>query len=165
MTCFLGKSDDRTFSFSKFIFVQPEEVPSCSINDATKFNAKTGGKNAKTSIHYINIGSYVLAMVFFILSPKFSLFATNILKLSSVIYAPARLHGMPLLLLNQFLACSAGARIAWKTFRSIYFDTVGWCLNFKDIRIYCCAFCHWDCIFCISTIVLMQKIYPLVSFF
>ena len=59
----------------------------------------------------MNIGSYVLAMDFIIMSPTFSLFAINILKLYSVIYAPARLHGMPLLLLNQFLACSAGARI------------------------------------------------------
>ena len=50
-------------------------------------------------------------MSFTILSPTFSLFATNILKLYSVIYAPAWLHKMSLLLLNQFLACSAGARI------------------------------------------------------
>ena len=60
------------------------------------------------NIHYINIGSYVLAITFIVLSPTFSLFASNILKLYSVIYAPARLHGMPLLLLNQFVACSSG---------------------------------------------------------
>ena len=57
------------------------------------------------------MGSYVLAMTFIILSPTYSLFATNILKLYLVIYAPAWLHGMLLVLLNQFLACSAGARI------------------------------------------------------
>ena len=50
-------------------------------------------------------------MAFIILSPTFSLFVTNILKLYSVIYAPPRLHGMPVLLLEQFLACSAGAKI------------------------------------------------------
>ena len=50
-------------------------------------------------------------MAFIILSPTFSLFATNILKLYSAIYAPVRLHEMPLLLLNQFLACSGGAKI------------------------------------------------------
>ena len=71
-----------------------------------------GGENAEVNIHYINIGPYVLVMVFIILSPTFSLFAANILKLYSAIYAPARLHGMPLLLLNQFLVCSAGARIS-----------------------------------------------------
>ena len=54
-------------------------------------------------MHYINIGPYVLAMAFLILSPTFSLFATNILKLLSTIYVPAWLHGMPFLLLNQFL--------------------------------------------------------------
>ena len=50
-------------------------------------------------------------MAFIMLSPTFSLFATNILKVHSAIYVPVRLHGMPLLLLNQFLACSAGAKI------------------------------------------------------
>ena len=33
---------------------------------------------------------------------------------------------------SMFCMCQ---NIAWKTFRSIYFDTVGWCLNFSDIRI------------------------------
>ena len=74
------------------------------VNGTTKFNAKT-------NIHYINIGPYVLAMSFIILSSTFSLFATNILKLYSVIYSSARLHGMPLLILNQFLACSVDAKI------------------------------------------------------
>ena len=50
-------------------------------------------------------------MAFIILPSTFSLFATNILKLYLVICAATRLHGMPLLFLNQFLACSAGARI------------------------------------------------------
>ena len=50
-------------------------------------------------------------MAFIILSPAFSLFVRNILKLYSVIYTPVRLHGIPLLLFNQFLACSAGAKI------------------------------------------------------
>ena len=63
------------------------------------------------NIHYKNIGPYVLAMASIILSPTFSLYATNILKLYLLIYAPARLHGMPLLLLNQFLTYSARARI------------------------------------------------------
>ena len=69
------------------------------------------GKNANVNIHYINIGPNVLKMAFITLSPTFSLFATNILKLYSAICAPTRLHGMPLLLLNQFLACSACAKI------------------------------------------------------
>ena len=40
---------------------------------------------------------------------------------------------------SMFCGCQ---NIAWKSFRSIYFDTVGWCLNFRDICIYCCAFPH-----------------------
>ena len=39
-------------------------------------------------------------MAFIKLSPTFSLFLTNILKLFSVIYVPALLHEMPLLFLN-----------------------------------------------------------------
>ena len=43
--------------------------------------------------------------------------------------------------LNQFLSkfCQC-QNIAWETLRSIYFHTVGWCLNFRDICIYCCVF-------------------------
>ena len=48
---------------------------------------------------------------FIIMSPTFSLFATNILKLYSVIYAQDWSHGMPLLLLNVFLECSANGKI------------------------------------------------------
>ena len=50
-------------------------------------------------------------MALVILSPTVSLFATNILKLYSAIYAPAQLYGIPLLLLSQFEACSVGAKI------------------------------------------------------
>ena len=50
-------------------------------------------------------------MAFIILSTKFSLFATNILKLCSAIYAQARLHGMNLFFLKQFVACSASTKI------------------------------------------------------
>ena len=69
------------------------------------------GRNAKANIHYINIGPCVLAVAFIILLPTFSLFPRNIWKLYSAICVPARLQGMPLLLPNQFLTCSAGASI------------------------------------------------------
>ena len=96
-------------------------------------------------------------MAFIILSPTFSLFATNILKFSTLIYALAWLHGMPL------MGCQ---NMAWKTFHSIYFDTFGWCCNFRDMRIDCCAFSHWeDCTLCISAIAIMEKICPLASLF
>ena len=117
------------------------------------------------NIRYINIGPYVLSMAFIILSPTFSLFVTNIRKLCLVIYTLAWLHGMPLLLLNQFLACSGVPECCLENISSIYFDTVGWCLNFGDVSIYCCAFSHWGCILCLSAIVIMQKICPLASLF
>ena len=99
-------------------------------------------------------------MAFIILSPTFSLFATNILKLYSVIYAPARLHGMPFLLLNQFLACSAGARIfSGKHSLAFILMQLGGVLISRT-SVYCCAFSHWDCILCISTIVIIVEDVP-----
>ena len=63
---------------------------------------------------------------------------------------------------SMFCGCQ---NIAWKTFRRIYFDTVEWCLNFRNLRMFCCAFSHWDCILCISGIPIMQKICSLTSLF
>ena len=63
---------------------------------------------------------------------------------------------------SMFCMCQ---NIACKAFCSIYFDTVGWCLNFRDICVYCCDFSHWDCILCITAIVIIQKIHPFASLF
>ena len=84
MAFFLGQFDDATFSFTAFNFVWPEGVkPSCSINDITKFSAKTRVKMPRRTY---------TAEIYIVY-----LYLYNVTWDAS--------------LLNQFLACSVGAKI------------------------------------------------------
>ena len=159
MEYFLSQFDNATFSFAIFNFVQPEEVkPSYSINQTTKFNAKAGVKMLKrryTTEIQVHMYWQWLSLC---CHQHFHCLLGNIHP--DTVTWDASLTSQPIL--SMFCECQ---NIALKTFSSIYFDTVGWCLSFREIRIYCCAFSHWDCILCISAIVIMQKICPLVFLF
>ena len=159
MAYFLGQFDNTTFSFAIFNFVQPEEVkPSYSINETTKFNAKVGVKmlrrryTTETQVHmywqWLSLYRH----------QHFHCFLGD--THPDTVTWDASLTSQPIL--NMFCEYQ---NIVWKTFSSIYFDAVGWYLSFREIRISCCAFSHWDYILCISAIVIMQKICPLVFLF
>ena len=114
---------------------------------------------------HISISNLFHSVVFIALSPTFSLFAANILNYTQW-YMPGMVTWDASVtsqsIFSMFCMCQ---NIACKSFCSIYFDTVGWCLNLRDICVYCCDFSHWDCILCITAIVIIQKIHPFASLF